>query len=109
VREQLEGVAAMGIPKRGRRRSGGHWRAFMAVGGERLRAEGGVLGGGEGGARTADRGLVPVTARTREKFLKKVLNVGGTGGTVEQNCCNRWYIRCWSVPLSVPLTKSELS
>jgi hypothetical protein len=101
--------AATGIPKRGGRRVGGPLGAFKEGERARRRAEGSVSGGGEDGARTADRGLVPVTARTREKFLKKVLNIGGTGGTVEQNCCNRWYIRVWSVPLSVPLTKLVLS
>ena len=109
VRGENLGAAAMGIPKR----DGSRWRALLGpfTGGEgaRRRAEGSVLGGGEAGARTADRGPVLVTARTREKFLKKVLNLRGTGGTMEQNCCNCWYVRVWSVPLSVPLVRTGVS
>ena len=109
VRGEDLGAAAMGIPKR----DGSRWRALLGpfTGGEgaRRRAGGSVWGGGEAGARTADRGPVLVTARTREKFLKKVLNLRGTGGTMEQNCCNCWYVRVWSVPVSVPLTNTVLS
>jgi hypothetical protein len=71
VRGEDSGEAAMGIPKRGGSRWGALLGPFMEGEGARRGAEGRVLGGGEGGARTADRGFVLVTARTREKFLKK--------------------------------------
>ena len=71
VRGKDSGASATGIPKRGGSRWGALLGPFTEGEGARRGAEGRVLGGGEAGARTADRGFVLVTARTREKFLKK--------------------------------------